>query len=87
MEDQPASILLALQEINSRLKRIEADMESEKDTRRQRNRDIDELIRALTERVITVEKRQDKHDYFIWAVGLACIFIGGVLGWVLKLKN
>lgn len=78
MENQ--DILIKLAEIQVQLNRIIADYESEKDTRRARNRDVDKEISDLKLAQIKIEKRQDKQDYLIWAVGLICIAIG----WIAK---
>lgn len=73
-------ILRKLIVIEGHVKRILADKESEKDTRRIRNRAIDFEIGKLKDAQVKLEKRQDKQDYLIWAVGLICIAIG----WIAK---
>lgn len=72
-------VLLKLATIEAQIARLISDRESEKDTRRRRNQQIDQEINELKDKQVAIEKRQDKSDYFIWAVGIICLTVGWIL--------
>lgn len=66
-------ILIHLEKIEGQVNRLVADAESEKNTRKERNADIDR-------RLLILEKDKIKKDLVIWGM----LLIGGVAGSVIQ---
>ncbi len=68
-------------QIKEQLNRLVSDAESEKITRKERNREVDARIDKVSGRVHVLEDDKIKKDLLIWGM----LLIGGVLGSLITL--
>ncbi len=84
-----AKILIELQKLNDQIGRIVSDIESEKRTRKERNKEFDQIIDKISGRVHILEDDKIKKDLMVWIMLILGTGLGSLITIIIQeiIKN